>query len=157
MADLSKSTLYLSVLFHSTRSFSHVNLSTALSKLVPTPLVILVPTLWRFLPKVLLSILDKAPNKQIKILHQFRRIANRTAHQVLTNIPRDTSRDIVNLLGACSTSSPFCLCLLTGIQRLRPTKGYWMKMRFCRSWRTDESSNISSDITHSFFNLGISL
>ncbi|KAK0219362.1 cytochrome P450 [Armillaria nabsnona] len=84
MADISKSTF------------------TALSKIVPTPLVILVPTLWRFLPKGLLSILDKAPSKQIKILRQFRRIANKTAHQVLTNIPRDTSRDIVNLLATAS-------------------------------------------------------
>ncbi|SJL14375.1 uncharacterized protein ARMOST_17831 [Armillaria ostoyae] len=82
--------------------FLILNLSTALSKIVPTPLFILIPTLWRFLPKGLLSIIDKAPSKQIKILHQFRRIANRTAHQVLTNIPRDTSRDIVNLLATAS-------------------------------------------------------
>ncbi|PBK68293.1 cytochrome P450 [Armillaria solidipes] len=75
---------------------------TALSKIAPTPLLILVPTLWRFLPKGLLSIIDKAPSKQIKILHQFRRAANRTAHQVLSNIPRDTSRDIVNLLATAS-------------------------------------------------------
>ncbi|KAK0432040.1 cytochrome P450 [Armillaria borealis] len=84
MADISKSTF------------------TALSKIVPTALLILVPTLWRFLPKGLLSIIDKAPSKQIKILRQFRRIANRTAHQVLTNIPRDSSRDIVNLLATAS-------------------------------------------------------
>ncbi|KAK0184866.1 cytochrome P450 [Armillaria mellea] len=75
---------------------------TALSKMVLTPFLILFPTLWRFLPKTLLSIIDKVPSKEIKILHQFRRIANRTAHQVLTNIRRDTSRDIVNLLAIAS-------------------------------------------------------
>ncbi|KAK0480441.1 cytochrome P450, partial [Armillaria luteobubalina] len=84
LADISKSTF------------------TALSNIGPTPSLILFPTLWRFLPKGLLSIIDKAPSRQIQILHQFRNIAKKTAHQVLTNIPQDTSKDIVNLLAIAS-------------------------------------------------------
>ncbi|KAK0451236.1 cytochrome P450 [Desarmillaria tabescens] len=83
---------------------AHISKSTftALSKIAPTPLLILVPTLWRFFPNRILSIIDKVPSEQIKLLRKFRSIAKKTARQALTNIPRDASRDIVNLLAIAS-------------------------------------------------------
>ncbi|KAG7443806.1 uncharacterized protein BT62DRAFT_1078275 [Guyanagaster necrorhizus] len=40
-------------------SFLILNLSTALSKIASTPLAILVPALWRFLPNGILSIINR--------------------------------------------------------------------------------------------------
>ncbi|KAK0472461.1 cytochrome P450 [Armillaria novae-zelandiae] len=78
-------------------------LSTAIAKMVPTPIAILVPALWRVLPGWVLSILDKVPNRENEILQQFRVIAQKTARQTIRNVARDDhSKDIVTLLARAS-------------------------------------------------------
>ncbi|PBK68298.1 cytochrome P450 [Armillaria solidipes] len=78
-------------------------LFTAISKIVPTPIVILVPALWRVLPGWVLSILDKMPNRENEILRQFRDVAQKTARQTIKNVARDIhSKDIVTLLAKAS-------------------------------------------------------
>lgn len=74
-------------------------LFTTLSKIPLGPLTILVPALWRFLPEGILTILDKVPNKESKVLRKFRSVAKATARQTISNVVRDNSRDIVTLLG----------------------------------------------------------
>ncbi|KAK0184869.1 cytochrome P450 [Armillaria mellea] len=76
---------------------------TTLSKIVPTPIVILVPALWRVLPGWILSILDRMPNSENEILQQFKGVAQETARQTIKNVARDShSKDIVTLLAKAS-------------------------------------------------------
>ncbi|KAK0219088.1 cytochrome P450 [Armillaria fumosa] len=77
--------------------------STTISKIVPTPIVILVPALWRVLLGWVLSILNKMPNKENEILQQFRDVAQETARQTIRNVARyNYSKDIVTLLAKAS-------------------------------------------------------
>ncbi len=78
------------------------DISTTLSKIPLGPLTILVPAFWRFLPEGILTILDKVPNKESKVLRKYRSVAKATARQTISNVVRDNSRDIVTLLGLFS-------------------------------------------------------
>ncbi|KAK0199272.1 cytochrome P450, partial [Desarmillaria ectypa] len=75
---------------------------TALSSISPTPLIVLAPALWRFLPKSILSILDRMPTAESKIFRQFKTIARKTARETIKNAPRDGSSDLVTLLAIAS-------------------------------------------------------
>ncbi|KAK0219363.1 cytochrome P450 [Armillaria nabsnona] len=77
-------------------------LFTTLSKIPLGPLTILVPALWRFLPEGILTIFDKVPNKESKVLRKFRSVAKATARRTINNVVRDNSRDIVTLLAGAS-------------------------------------------------------
>ncbi|PBK87717.1 cytochrome P450 [Armillaria gallica] len=75
---------------------------TALSSVSPTPLVVLAPALWRFLPNSMLSILDRITTLESKIFQQFNAIATKTARNTIKNALRDGSKDLVNLLAIAS-------------------------------------------------------
>ncbi|KAK0219359.1 cytochrome P450 [Armillaria nabsnona] len=73
-------------------------LFTTISKIVPTPIVILA--LLRVLPGWVLRILDKVPNRENGILLRFRDVAQETGRQTIKNVARDNhSKDVVTLLG----------------------------------------------------------
>lgn len=75
---------------------------TALSNVSSTPLVVLAPALWRFLPKSVLSILDRVPTPESKIFRHFNTVARKTARETIKNAPRNGSRDLVTLLAIAS-------------------------------------------------------
>ncbi|KAK0219364.1 cytochrome P450 [Armillaria nabsnona] len=75
---------------------------TALMNIAPTPLIVLAPTLWRFLPNWILSILDKIPTKESKIIGKYRSVSKETAEQSVKNVSRSDSKDIVSLLARAS-------------------------------------------------------
>ncbi|KAK0451237.1 cytochrome P450 [Desarmillaria tabescens] len=75
---------------------------TTLSSIPPTPLIVLAPALWRFLPKSMLFILDRIPTPEIKIFRKFKTISRRTARETIKTAHRDGSRDLATLLAEAS-------------------------------------------------------
>ncbi|KAK0219095.1 cytochrome P450 [Armillaria fumosa] len=75
---------------------------TALVNTAPTPLIILAPALWRFLPNWILSILDKVPTKEGKIIEKYRSVSKETAEQSVKNVSGSDSKDITSLLAHAS-------------------------------------------------------
>ncbi|KAK0219090.1 cytochrome P450 [Armillaria fumosa] len=77
-------------------------ISTSLSNMSPTPLVVLAPALWRFLPKSMLSILERISTPESRIFKQFNTVARKTAREMIKNALRDGSRKLVTLLATAS-------------------------------------------------------
>ncbi|KAK0219093.1 cytochrome P450 [Armillaria fumosa] len=75
---------------------------TALVNIAPTPLIILAPALWRFLPNWILSILDKVPTKEGKIIEKYKSVLKETAEQSVKNVSGSGSKDIASLLAHTS-------------------------------------------------------
>ncbi|KAK0472463.1 cytochrome P450 [Armillaria novae-zelandiae] len=75
---------------------------TSLSNMSPTPLLVLAPALWRFLPKSMLSIVERISTPESRIFKQFNTIARKTARETIKNAPRDGSRKLVTLLATAS-------------------------------------------------------
>lgn len=74
----------------------------SLSQIVATSLTILTPALWRFLPDKILSIHDRIPRKEDRIMHNFRDAAKQLARQAIENVARDDSKDLGTILARAS-------------------------------------------------------